>query len=94
VQQNAKSGSTVWPDWPEKAEIQPKSKLSFLIGQACLEDELIVLSSRGTSQYDLIKLRLATKELRFYYLEASYLLRQLSNVFLPPPLLAGRWMEV
>jgi hypothetical protein len=27
----------------EKVEIQPKSKLSFLIGQACLADELIVL---------------------------------------------------
>ena len=47
----------------EKVEIQPKSKLSFLIGQACLADELIALSSRGTSQYDLIKLRLATKDL-------------------------------
>jgi hypothetical protein len=27
----------------EKVEIQPKPKLSFLIGQACLADELIVL---------------------------------------------------
>ena len=83
----------------EKVEIQPKSKLSFLIGQACLADELIVPLSRGTSQHDLIKLhdpnlRLATKELGLHYLEASYILRQLSNVFLPPPLLAGRGMEV
>jgi hypothetical protein len=29
----------------EEIEIQPKSKLSFLIGLACFTDELIVLQS-------------------------------------------------
>lgn len=58
----------------EEVEIQPKSKLSFPIGQACFADELIVLSSSGTSQHDLIKLhdpnlRLATKKLGLYDLE-------------------------